>query len=284
MTNGSKPKIGQVLFKDFRKDLPMEQVYISPQNTRKTEKEDGLPEIEGSIDRIGLIQPIVVIQRDDKFECVAGQRRFLALKALGKKYIPALIMDDMSEIAKSLVSFGENIHRRELPYSDTIDVVSKLFDAYSGSKDQKVNQILADLGLPKEDVIEYLSAQLVPKSLQKMVDDGTLTDQKAHDITAAFWPDEKEMLTIANQMGGLTAAEFKRALQIKREKPNEKVQGIIEEAKKPSLLVTFRVTVSRNEADMLESEAARRSRKLGKKVTVSELIHAAIKRFFTSAA
>jgi hypothetical protein len=35
---------------------------------------------------------------------------------------------------------------------------------------------------------------------------------------------------------------------------------------------------------MLESEAARRGRKLGKKVTVSELIHAAIKRFFTSAA
>ncbi len=281
MTNGPTQKIGKVSFEDFRK-IPIEQVYVSPQNTRQTEKEIGLPEIEGSIDRIGLIQPIVVIQRGDKFECIAGQRRFLAMKALGMKNVPALIMGDLNQVTKSLVSFGENIHRRELPYSDTIDVVSKLFDAYSGSKQQKVDQISADLGLARGDVIDYLSAHLVPKSLQKFVDDGTITRQKAHDITASFWPDEGEMLTIANRMGGLTGSEFKRALEIKREKPKEKVEKIIEEAKKPSLLVTFRVTVSRNEADMLEAEAARRTRKLEKKVTVSDLIHTAIMRFFTS--
>ena len=204
------------------------------------------------------------------------------MKALGMKNVPALIMGDLNEVTMSLVSFGENIHRRELPYSDTIDVVSKLFDAYSGSKQQKVDQISADLGLPSREVIEYLSAQLVPKSMKKFVDDGAITRQKAHDITASFWPDEREMVTIATRMGGLTAAEFKRALQIKKEKPKEKVEKIIEEAKKPSLLVTFRVTVSRNEADMLEAEAGRRSQKLAKRVTVSDLIHTAITRFFTS--
>jgi glutamine synthetase adenylyltransferase len=116
-----------------------------------------------------------------------------------------------------------------------------------------------------------------------MVDDGKITRQKAHDITATFWPDEKDMLTIANQMGGLTAAQFKRALEIKRKKPKEKIEKIIEEAQKPPLLVTFKVTFTRDEADMLEAEADRRSRKINKKVTVTDLIHDAVRRFFIPA-
>lgn len=280
MTDGEKPKLEKVTFEGLR-DVPIEQIFVSPLNSRQTDREIGLPELEGSIDRIGLLQPIVVIQRGtNKFECIAGQRRFNALKALGQKHVPAIIVSDMTDLMKALVSFQENIQRYDIAYSDRVDAVSKLYDAYSGSPDAKVSQISADLGISREDVIDYLTAKLIPASIQKLVDDGRITPQKAHDITAAFWPEEKEMLTIATMMGGLTSKEFQRVLDLKRQKPKEKLEKLVDEAKKPALLVTYRVTVTRNEADMLEAEALRRSQKLKKKVTVKELIHDAIKRYF----
>lgn len=49
MTSSSKPKIVKVSFQEL-KQLPIEQVYVSPQNTRQTEREVGLSGIEGRVD------------------------------------------------------------------------------------------------------------------------------------------------------------------------------------------------------------------------------------------
>jgi len=81
-------------------------------------------------------------------------------------------------------------------------------------------------------------------------------------------------------MGGLTDTEFKRDLEIKRRNPKEKFDKIIEEARKPSLTVNISITLTRIEKELLEAEAERRSKKVGRRVTIKELIHEAIKRSF----
>lgn len=281
MTDGAKGSIGKVSFETFDPKLPIDKIDISPSNVRKTETTKALPEIEGSIDRIGLIQPIIVLKKGDRFECVVGQRRLLAMRELGEKTVPALIVSNLNEVTQSLISFGENIHRRALPYSDTIDVLSKLFKAYSGSPPEKINQIAADLGLTRRAVIQYLASQLVPKKMREMVDDRKLTPKKAYDITKTFWPDEKKMLNIASEVSRLTGTEFKRALQIGQEKPKETVEKVIAEAKKPPVVVQFVVTVNRETADKLQAEADKRSKAVGETITVAELILTAIERFLT---
>ncbi len=282
----AKPPIGKVSFDDaeLNPKLHIDKIDMSPENVRKTEVMKGLPEIEGSIDRIGLIQPIVVLKKGDRYQCVVGQRRLLATKELGDKTIPALIIGNLDELTQSLVSFGENIHRAELPYGDTMDVLNKLFKAYSGSPPQKINQIAADLGLRRKDVMYYLASQLVPKKLQDMVDEGKITHQKAYGITESFWPDEKRMLSIASQVGQLTGTEFKRALQIGQEKPKEPVDKVIEEAKKPSTVIRLALVMSKEMADKLQVEADKLSKKVGHTVTISDLILQTIERFLTEGA
>ena len=271
-------KIGKVSFEDFQKELSIDKIDISPENVRKTEATKALPEIEGSIDRIGLIQPIIVLRKGERFDCLVGQRRLLALKELGVKTVPALIVNDVDDVTQSLISFGENIHREKLSYSDTIDVLSKLFKAYAGAPPAKINQIAADLGLSRNVVVYYLTSELVPKALREMVDEKKLTRSQAYNITKAFWPDEKKMLRIANEVGRLTKTELKRTLQVAQEKPHETAEKVIEEGKKPPIVVQLIINVSRETADRLQVEAERRSKKIGETITVSELILTAIER------
>ncbi len=275
------PKIDKVSFETLEK-IPVDKVDVSPENSRQTDKNAGLQALEGSIGKLGLIQPIIVIQRGDRFECVAGQRRLNATKALGEKEIDALIIDDVNELTKAILSFGENMQRVDIAYVDQVERVNKLYKLYKGTKEERVEDIAETLRMEKDVVIDLITAKMYPLPIQKLVEEGKLTPQKAHDITAAFWPDEKEMVTMASMMGGLTDTQFKRAIEIKRRKPKEKLDKIIEEARKPSLTINVSITLTQNEKELLEAEAYRRSKKLGRRITIKELIHEAIKRTFPS--
>jgi ParB family chromosome partitioning protein len=276
------PNIEKIKFEDLKK-IAVDKVDVSPENSRLTDKNVGLQALEGSIDKLGLIQPIIVIQRGDRFECIAGQRRLNATKALGEKEVYALIIEDVNDLTKAILSFGENTQRVDIPYVDQVERANELYKLYEGTKEKKVKDIAEILRLETDEVIDLITAKMYPLPIQKLVDEGKLTPQKAHDITAAFWPDEKEMVKVANMRGGLTDTELKRVLEIKRRKPTAKLENIIEEAKKPSLTFNVRITLTQNEGELLEAEAERRSKKVGRRITIKELIHDAIKRYLPSA-
>ena len=115
--------------------------------------------------------------------------------------------------------------------------------------------------------------------LYRLVEEGKLTHKKAYGITESWWPDEKKMLTIANQVGQLTDREFKQALQIGQENPKEPVDKVIEEAKKPSPVIRLALVMSKEMADRLQARADKLSAKLGHSVTMSDLILQTIEKF-----
>ena len=75
--------------------------------------EQALNELAASIRIHGIVQPIVVRRVQDKFEIIAGERRFKAAQSLGLQQVPCVICDlDDNELAE--VAIVENIHRRDL--------------------------------------------------------------------------------------------------------------------------------------------------------------------------
>ncbi len=256
-------------FKRLEKHLAIDQIDISQANTRKEKPRLGLEELKGSMEKVGLIHPVVVLEKKDgRFDLIVGQRRLLAAKDLGWREIPALIIEPLNELSKSVISLGENIHRRDLPYSDTIDVCRTLFKQYEGSSTQKIDQISATLGLSRRIVIKYLGYDLVPKKVKEMVDAKKIKPKKAYEITAAFWPNTEKIVSVAQQVEQrqLTDAEFGRVLDIGSEKPKETVENIIDEAKKPPPVVQILVTMPRELVSQLQNEADHR------KVTINDLI------------
>lgn len=74
---------------DFDKNqstmIEIDQISPNPFQPRKNFDQEALDELANSIKEFGLIQPIIVFKKNNKFILIAGERRLRAVKALGKK-------------------------------------------------------------------------------------------------------------------------------------------------------------------------------------------------------
>jgi ParB family chromosome partitioning protein len=263
----------QISFKEYDPELPIDKIDVSENNVRKSQRAVGIEELKGSIERIGLVHPVIVMRKGDRYELIVGQRRLIAFKELDRKTIPALIIAPIDEVSRTIVSFGENIHRRKLPYGDTIKVCNRLYKEYAGTTTQRINQVGKDLGLSRQTVIRYLTYQLVPDRVRDMVEDGVLDAAVAERVTAAFWPNEAKIFAIAREVGNLTSAEMNRVLDIGKAKPKESIESIVEEAKKPPTVVQITITLPTSLANLLQKEARKRN------MDVHELIRTSIETY-----
>jgi len=96
-------------------DIPTSLISPNPYQPRKNFDEVALAELSESIKRYGLLQPIVVIEKDDGYLLVAGERRLRAHKLANIDSIKAIVADiDMDELKLRELALIENIQREDL--------------------------------------------------------------------------------------------------------------------------------------------------------------------------
>ena len=94
--------------------IPIEDIIPNRFQPRLAFDEGGLTELSESIKQHGIIQPLVLRRLGDKYEIIAGERRYKAATMAGLQKVPAIIsnIDDNKSAEVALV---ENIQRRNLP-------------------------------------------------------------------------------------------------------------------------------------------------------------------------
>jgi len=248
----------KIIIKDF-KLIPVDSIDIGDSNVRKTRQRVGLEELKASIEKIGLIHPIIVVEEESgRFKLIVGQRRYLAFLELGRKEIPAIIINPVGSITEKIASFGENIHRRSLPYNDTIQVCDALYENASGEKFERIEEIAKTIGISTSTVTKYLSYRLVPDEVRELVSEGKLGANLAYRITSAFWPNTQKIIKIAQYMTKMTKSEWERALDIGRKKPEAAIEEIVEEAKKPQIVYQLIIPLDAETSQMLATIAKER--------------------------
>jgi ParB-like chromosome segregation protein Spo0J len=106
------------------RQLPLDQINVTDRNIRKTTSEEGMAELTASIDRFGLLQPIVVFETgEDQYDLVTGHRRFAAVCELGWDSIPAMVTKS-EEQAGVLAQAQENLVREDMTLGEELDVIS----------------------------------------------------------------------------------------------------------------------------------------------------------------
>lgn len=95
------------------RQLPIDSIEVDQQQPRKTFEEEAMQALADSIKRHGVLQPIVVIKKGEKYRIVAGERRYRASKMAGLKKIPALIRT-LSAQNRLELSLIENVQRQDL--------------------------------------------------------------------------------------------------------------------------------------------------------------------------
>lgn len=223
----------------FVPNLNIDEIYIGLANVRKKNSEEGIEELMRSIEEIGLMQPIVVVDRGKspagRYEVIIGQRRFSAFKKLNKSTIPALITTVESETQASILSFSENIHRLDLDQEDKTQIALKLLADLNS-----VKKVAEKLGVSTQTIRRWLGYQGVPDEIKEMVGKGIGT-QTAINIAKAI-PNKKTAIEIAKRVKEAPDNKTRKAiLRVARENPKKKANEIVTRAKR---LRTSRITLN----------------------------------------
>ena len=102
---------------------------------RKNFDEDALQELSDSIKQVGLIQPILVQDKKDHYEIIAGERRWRAAKLAGLKEIPVIIRN-YSEQEIMEISLIENIQREDLNPIEEAQAYKRLLTEFNLKQDE----------------------------------------------------------------------------------------------------------------------------------------------------
>ena len=171
---------------DIVKDIDLDLIVENPYQPRKNFDETALRELSESIKRHGLIQPIIVIEKDGGYMLIAGERRFRATKLLGESKIKAIVADIESQSLRELALI-ENIQREDLNPIELANSYKELIDEYKITQDGLAN-IIHKSRVQITNTMRLLSLSTVT---QEYIKEGKLTQGHAKVIVGLEPNDEK---------------------------------------------------------------------------------------------
>jgi len=236
--------------------IPLNDLSIDIAQVRVDGAGKGIHDLARSIDKVGLLEPIVVfpVEGTDGYEILAGQRRFLACKELQWDKIPARIIErpEAEEDAKAL-SLHENWLREAISKKDEIRACLLLHRRY-----KNVAFIVEELGLPAYKVRANLKYDSLNPGLQKMVDTSEIdidTAVRAQEAADVGGESVQEAIKYAKEMRGMSGEQRKRVVKKKKENPDDNTDEIIESAKAGDRIVQTWVVLSTNTHQALKKYA-----------------------------
>lgn len=255
MSSKIQAKIDQL--RDVKLDL-IEPGSLNVRDIRDANKD--LEILKESMRTQGLIQPIVVVAKGDKFQLLVGQRRWLAAKGLGWDKISAIVLAPISEREGKIISAIENFQRKELSFTDQVKIAEYLFDDLKGKVGKKslAKEIGKLLGISENRATRLLKRAMIPPEIAKMVDNKELKRNEADKIALATWPNEAKAVELAGRIRTLTNDEKSRLVDIATELPEASTAKWVEEAKKPSKTVEYRLILPTKWAGHLTKAAEER--------------------------
>ena len=171
---------------DMVKDIDLDLIVENPYQPRKNFDETALRELSESIKRHGLIQPIIVIEKDGGYMLIAGERRFRATKLLGESKIKAIVADIESQSLRELALI-ENIQREDLNPIELANSYKELIDEYKITQDGLAN-IIHKSRVQITNTMRLLS---LSAATQEYIKEGKLTQGHAKVIVGLEPNDEK---------------------------------------------------------------------------------------------
>ena len=150
--------------------IPINEINLSKFQTRKKFDEKKLKELSESIEKNGLIQPIIVRKGKKKFELIAGERRLKACKLVGIVKISAIVsdFDDRKAFESGLI---ENLQREDLTSIEEGEGYNRLMNEFNYTQEE--------LGIivskSRSHVANLLRLISLPKEVKKFILDGKLS-------------------------------------------------------------------------------------------------------------
>lgn len=120
--------------------LPVDAISPNPNQPRRVFGTQELEELAGSIQALGLLQPLTVRRRADGWELVAGERRLRAAKLAGLEEVPCISLQ-IDDQRSSLLALVENLQRKDLDFWEEALALDRLISVYHLSQEEAARRI-----------------------------------------------------------------------------------------------------------------------------------------------
>lgn len=153
------------------RELAIDRIVPNEYQPRSHFDEEALASLTASIREIGVLQPILVRERDDEtYELVAGERRWRAAKRAGLTVVPAIVrtVDDLASLAQAVV---ENIHREDLHPLEEAAAYQQLLEDFGLTHEELGSR----LGKSRAAITNTLRLLHLPPSVQRLVAEGAIS-------------------------------------------------------------------------------------------------------------
>jgi ParB family chromosome partitioning protein len=159
--------------------VPLSKIRPNPHQPRQTFAAAGLDELRASIAAFGVLVPVIVRERGEGYELIAGERRVRAAQAAGLETIPAIVRpsDDRESLEVAII---ENLQRENLDSLEEAMGFQHLMEAYSFTQEQVAERV----GKSRPTIANALRLLSLPDSIKQYVRDGRLSAGHARALLA----------------------------------------------------------------------------------------------------
>ena len=215
--------------------VPIEKIFRDETQPRKEFDKDKIDELAQSIKKNGLIQPIILVKRnDDNFMIVAGERRWRAAQIANLKTLPSLLIPD--DLDKDEISLIENIQRENLKISEEANAYQRLIN-----KNNYTHENLANIvGKSRSHVTNLLRLLTLDKYFLNLLNNGKISMGHARALIGKTPGDFDEKTLSQIEKGKFSVRDLEKSKKIKLSKePN-----LLHEEKNLSDTIGFKTKIT----------------------------------------
>lgn len=223
---GPTPEEEKAQEDDILKNLKITDVEPNREQPRKNFNQEALEELAESIKEYGLIQPIVVTEKDGYYCIIAGERRWRACKLAGLKEIPAIVREDDEKKNKE-IALIENIQREDLnPFEKAVGI-KNLMESYNLTQEE----VAKKLGKGRSTIANMIRVLNLEPRVLELAKQGKISEAHCKLLLSITDPEKQYLTAIDIIERGTTTRELEQT----NKKINQK-QVSKEELKKINIL------------------------------------------------
>jgi len=151
-------------------EIPLDQVVPNPHQPRRQMNDSTIAELAASLKATGLIQPIIVRKVGDRYELIAGERRWRAARIAGLATIPVIIRD-VDSFTQAQMALVENIQRENLNPIDRAQAYRSLMTQLGLTQAELAGRV----GEDRSAVANHLRLLDLPEAVRTMVAEGRIS-------------------------------------------------------------------------------------------------------------
>lgn len=167
--------------------IPVEDILPNPQQPRREFDRVKLIELSQSIVENGILQPLIVTEREGRPVLVSGERRLRAAKMAGLKTVPC-VRTEAEGLRQALLAMIENLQREDMNCFETAEGIERLIHTYGLTQEEAAMR----LGYSQSAVANKLRLLRLSAEERRLLTEGGLSERHARCLLRLKKPEERK--------------------------------------------------------------------------------------------